>query len=120
MAGFEIADRHGVAVELRVIEEPQCGAAIAAKIEVRERAAPARMLVELRVAFGANLIGGEARLCGKGAATPRLAIATVADRDADRFAGAGDTELSAAAGGVAGGDVVYMLVHEGSASNSSG
>src|SRR3546814_11737566 len=42
-------------------------------------------------------------LCGKGAAAARLALAAMADRHADRLAGAGHANLTAAAGGVADG-----------------
>ena len=46
-----------------------------------------------------HLVGGEADLCGKGAAAALLAIEAMTDRDAGRRAGRGGDELAAAAGG---------------------
>src|SRR3546814_3213217 len=66
-------------------------------------AAVAGILPHLRFRFAldADLLGGETDLRGKSATAARLALATVTDRHADRFAGAGDADLAAAAGCVA-------------------
>src|SRR3546814_18663574 len=75
----------------------------AAEKEVGGVAAVAGILPHLRFRFAldADLLGRKANLRGKGAPAPRLALATVTDRHADRFAGAGDADLAAAAGCVA-------------------
>src|SRR3546814_19270337 len=75
----------------------------AAEKEVGGVAAVAGILPHLRFRFAldAELLGRKANLSGKGASAPRLALATVTDRHADRFAGAGDADLDEAAGCVA-------------------
>src|SRR3546814_2749314 len=82
---------------------PDTRTADAAEKEVGGVAAVAGILPHLRFRFAldADLLGRKANLRGKGAPAPRLAPATVTDRPADRFAGAGDAALAAAAGCVA-------------------
>src|SRR3546814_10014586 len=59
-------------------------------------AAVAGILPHLRFRFAldADLLGGETDLRGKSATAAHLALATVTDRHADRFAGAGDADRS--------------------------
>src|SRR3546814_9956524 len=74
---------------------PDARTAGAAKEEVGGVAAGAGILPHLRFFFAidADLPGGETDLCGKGAAAARLALAAMADRHADRLAGAGHANL---------------------------
>lgn len=107
MAGLEIAERHRIGIMIGPCSVPDTRTGGAAKEEVGGIAAVAGVLPHLRFAFGADLLGGETNLRGKGASAPRLALAAMTGRHADRFARARDADLAAAAGGIAGGGGHY-------------
>lgn len=100
---------------MRAVVEPEGRAAFAAEEKIRDIAAVACLLPRLRLALGVDAISRETDLRGKGAAAARLAVAAVADRDAGRFAGAGDAELAAAARGVADAVGHFEMFLEGAA-----
>jgi hypothetical protein len=107
------ADGDGIkrAIGQRMI--PERRAASGAEMKVRAGPAAEDMGVDIMRAAGSHRLCRKARLHGKGRAAAFLAIIAMADRNADRLAGAGDRELAAAAGGGSGGVGVIDHLNEG-------
>lgn len=104
MARGKIAERDGESVMIGPRAVPDARTTGGAKEEVGGVATVASILPHpcVRLALDADLLGGETDLRSKGTAAPRLALAAMAHRHADRLAGAGDADFAAAAGCVAG------------------
>lgn len=95
-------DRNGVK---RVVGQgmiPERAATYLAEMEIGCVAAVSDVAVEFVLAADCHRVGRKPRLHRKGRATAFLAIITMADRDADGFAGAHGGKLAATAGGGAG------------------
>src|SRR5690606_21143578 len=103
VAGLEIAERYRIGLMIGPRPIPDARAAGAAKEKVGGVTALAGVLPHpcFFFAIDADLLDGKTDLRGEGAAAARLALAAMADRHADRIAGAGDAKLAAAAGGMA-------------------
>lgn len=89
--GEQVAKRPGMIPERR--------SAYRAEMETGRIAAVADMLIDLVLAADGHRVARKARLKSKSRAAAFLAVIAMADRHADRFAGAGNGKLSAAAGG---------------------
>ena len=99
----KIAHRYGKEGVVRAGMIPKRASACRAEMEVGGLTAVTNMFVNAGLAAYRHRIRREARLKSKCRSAAFLAIIAMADRNPDRFAGAGNAELAAAAGGGAGG-----------------